>query len=132
MMTTTKSRTFAIAIGGFVIAGFNSADASGYHCDFSTMCYEETGCQPKTLRIEILDLEEGKADLVTPGSTVRMTRQLDSTEGIVSGTVAYSSELTRDTMYLLTVYPDQSSRLSIHAYLNDALTIEARGVCAIN
>lgn len=127
-----KYFNFVVLIGGLVLIGGRLAEASGYQCIFRTSCYEATGCRPDYLEIQVVDIDDRKANLVTPGNTFPMIKYIDKDEGIVAGTVAYSSVLTRDTMYLLTISPNQSSRLSIHTYLNYAIASQSRGTCAVN
>ncbi|WP_373235968.1 hypothetical protein, partial [Cohaesibacter celericrescens] len=114
----------SLTISGPTIAG-------GYECSFTTSCYEETGCLSKTLVVEVIDKLGKTADLVSPGNTFPMIKYEDEDDGIASGTVAYTSLLTMDSMYMLTIYPNQSSRLSVHAYLNDAYALQFRGTCAV-
>jgi len=108
------------------------AFADGYTCTFTATCYEDSGCKDGNLTIRIIEDGHNQPQMITPGLAFQAIKQVDDLPGIVEGTVSYVSRLERNTVHLLTIFPNGSARFSAHTFLSDALSIEGRGRCDAN
>jgi len=117
---------------GLQITAFTAgvARAEGYNCEFTVTCYGLSGCnEDRMLAVTILESESDQPRMVLPGMTVSAIKQVDEEPGIVADTVSFVTHLERNTVHLLTIFPNGSARFSSHSYLNDAFGIQSMGTC---
>jgi len=99
---------FASFLSASITNGMAFAD--GYTCTFTTTCYEDSGCKDSNLTIRIIEDGHNQPQMITPGLAFQATKQVDELPRIVEGTVSYVSRLERNTVHLLTIFPNGSAR----------------------